>query len=334
MANKNIKEVEGGEVVTLGDDDGLEIDTGASSVWIKWSSLKTLNARAIMAILPDGMMLNGKISPTVSSNDLILTLLTNSGGTPSATDPVYIKINGTVRSVTSALSVTVADGTSTFNAGSAELGTKTIYYTAYAAYRTASTAVVLGFSRIPWGRLYSDFSGTATNEKYAAFSTAPASTDDCVPIGMFAATLSLVGTGHLWTVPTFTSANLFQTPQEFTPWMDWTPVPSASGSLTYTFGSITVARYKFGKNIMIREHSVSGTLGGTASNTVFLTAPFTAAQAANNLMSGLCNYANAITVMGPMYETVGPKFGGLRYDNGNFPNAGTLVWNAYGSCEV
>jgi hypothetical protein len=44
MAGVNIKQVEGGEVTTLNNDDGLEVDTGTTSVWIKWSSILTLIA--------------------------------------------------------------------------------------------------------------------------------------------------------------------------------------------------------------------------------------------------------------------------------------------------
>jgi len=44
VANKNIKEVEGGETATINDDDGFEIDTGAASLWVKWSTIKSLIA--------------------------------------------------------------------------------------------------------------------------------------------------------------------------------------------------------------------------------------------------------------------------------------------------
>jgi len=39
MANKNIKEVEGGEVTALSDADGIEIDTSSLSVWIQFLNL-------------------------------------------------------------------------------------------------------------------------------------------------------------------------------------------------------------------------------------------------------------------------------------------------------
>ena len=42
MADVNIKEVEGGEVAVINDDDGIELDTGAQSVWVKWSTIKSL----------------------------------------------------------------------------------------------------------------------------------------------------------------------------------------------------------------------------------------------------------------------------------------------------
>lgn len=45
MADVNIKEVEGGEVTSLNDNDGFEVDPGSvASTWIKWSSIKTLLA--------------------------------------------------------------------------------------------------------------------------------------------------------------------------------------------------------------------------------------------------------------------------------------------------
>ena len=93
MANKNIKEVEGGEVTTLSDASAFEIDTGAASVFISWLSLREI----LFAIIPNsGMMLNGKISVTVVSGDLVLELKTLAGTDPSATDKVFININSRI----------------------------------------------------------------------------------------------------------------------------------------------------------------------------------------------------------------------------------------------
>lgn len=170
----------------------------------------------------EGTMQNGKISVTVASNNITLALKTLAGTDPTALDPVKIVIAGTERTITSALSVTVNAATNTFNAGATELATKEIDYFAYLSWRAASSAVVIGFSRISNATLYSDFSATATNQKYAAFSTAPASTDTVTVIGRFAATLS-AGAGYTWSVPTFTSKNLIQYPIFNTRWLDFAP---------------------------------------------------------------------------------------------------------------
>lgn len=173
-----------------------------------------------ISTIPVGMR-NGKIVVTNPSSDLVIAIKTLAGSDPSATDPVYIRINGVERTITAALSLTLADGTNWFNAGSSVGATKEMDYFVYFSWRTASSAVVLGLSRIPWATVYSDFSATSTNEKHGAFSTAPASTDDCVVVGRIAATLS-AGAGYTWTSTSQsapTSANTVQRPIFETRWL-------------------------------------------------------------------------------------------------------------------
>jgi hypothetical protein len=161
---------------------------------------------------------NYKITPTVATNNLTLTLTHMDGTTPSASRPLWFRIGDTMRAVTAALSVTVAAGANTFSAGSAFLATKTVGYFAYISWRSASSAVVLGFARVPFATIYSDFSGTATSELYAAFSTAPGSTDDVVNIGYFEATLGASAT-YYWSVAGFTSVNLRNIPTFESRWL-------------------------------------------------------------------------------------------------------------------
>lgn len=164
----------------------------------------------ILAGLPEGTMWNGKIVPSVSSGNLTLSLKTLAGNDPSSSDPVYSRIGDSVREIKAALSVSVSSGTNTMNLGSAELATKEVDLFATLGYN-ATDGVVLGFSRYPGGRQYSDFSTTATNEKYMAVSnrTNAAATDYYEVIGRFAATLS-GGAGYTWSVPTYTPNNLIQ----------------------------------------------------------------------------------------------------------------------------
>ena len=139
---------------------------------------------------PQGFLYNGKIVPSVASNNLTVALKGLDGNDPSATNPVYVRIGDTVRTISAALSVTKNAGTNWCNAGSAELATNEIDYFVYLGYN-ATDGVVIGFSRYPGASQYSDFSATTTNEKYCAISTitTAASTDYYEVIGRFAATL-------------------------------------------------------------------------------------------------------------------------------------------------
>lgn len=286
---------------------------------------------------PDGTMLNGKIVPSVASNNLTLALKTVAGNNPSASEPVWIKIAGTWRTVTAALSVTKNAGTNWFNAGSAELATNEIDYFAYIGYN-ATDGVVIGFSRIPYANLYSDFSATSTNEKYAAISTITnaAAGDNYVNIGRFAATLS-AGAGYTWTVPTFTSANLIQKPIHYTRWLTWVPTSSCSGSLTYSSVTYPQAIYCITERGTLKyKVTSSGTLGGSASNTIYLTTPFKAAV--NGLMVGafMVNDAAGIT-FGGAYTTAGTpdKLSIQKYlSTVNYSTSGTGVLTGEGFYEV
>lgn len=227
----------------------------------------------------EGQMMNGKLSVTVSANDLIVALKTIAGTDPSTTDPVYIRINGTVRKCTAALSKTLVDGTNWFNSGGAELATKEADYFVYAIWNTtpATDIMDLGFSRAPYFSVYSEASGTTTNEKYLAFANAstPTSTDNLVNIGRFAATLS-AGAGYTWTVPTFTTANLIQRPIFFTRWLSYAPTVAGFSAVP----TATVYEYKLNNtDVTVRLREATA---GTSNSTSFsYTAPFTAKTVTN-----------------------------------------------------
>lgn len=216
-----------------------------------------------------GYITNGYISVAVASNNITVSLLASDGTAPSATNPVNVKIGTSVRRVTSSLSVTVNAGTNSFNAGAAEFAAKAVQYFVYLGYRSASAAVVIGFSRIPYARLYSDFSATATNEKYAAFSTAPASSDDCVNVARFNATLSAAAS-YNWSVPTFTSSNLIQNPIYETVWLTWSPTFT---NLTVGNGTLT-GYYKISYDTAIYKWTLVFGSTTSISGSVTHTLPF------------------------------------------------------------
>lgn len=224
----------------------------------------------IKEFAPQGFLQNGKISVTDAAG-ITVAIKTLAGTDPSATDPVYVRIGDTVRTISAALSVAKADGTNWCNAGSAELATKEIDYFVYLGYN-ATDGVVIGFSRIPSANQYSDFSTTTTNEKYCAISTitTAASTDYYEVIGRFAATLS-AGAGYTWSVPTYTAINLIQRPIYETRRLTWLP--------TYTgFSSAPTAiiPYKIRLNML---YVIINSQGTSNSATFEFTLPFNVAVA-------------------------------------------------------
>lgn len=198
------------------------LGAGANPSWAASAGGVTSGPRAFID--------NCVITVTVSSNNLTVALKTVAGTDPSSSDKITVRIGDAKREITSALSVTKNAGTNWCNAGSAELATKEIDYFVYLGYN-ATDGVVIGFSRIPEAKIYSDFSTTSTNEKYAGISTITnaAAGDNYVNIGRFAATLS-AGAGYTWTVPTFTAINLINHPIYNTRLLSYTPAWASSGT--------------------------------------------------------------------------------------------------------
>lgn len=256
----------------------LTTPDGTENVYFENSSNNERRVKsAILRYLvnpPQGFLMNGKLSVTVASNNLTVAVLTLAGATPSSADPVYIRIGDTVRSITSALSVTKNAATNWCNAGSAELATKEIDYFVYLGYN-ATDGVVIGFSRIPYATKYGDFSATTTAETYAGISNIAhaAATDYYEVVGRFAATLS-AGAGYTWSVPTFTAANLINRPIYETRWLTWTPTVTCTGAMTYTSVSYSSCPYKLSLNsAQAYVNYANGTVGGTPSTGIEFSLP-------------------------------------------------------------
>lgn len=241
-------------------------------------AVKTYGDRALNTTLtriplyaPQGFLINGKISVTDAAG-ITVAIKTLAGTDPSATDPVYVRIGDTVRTISAALSVAKSDGTNWMNAGSSELATKEIDYFVYLGYN-ATDGVVIGFSRIV-ANSYGEFSATTTNEKYAAISTITnaASTDYYEVIGRFAATLS-AGAGYTWSVPTYTAINLIQRPIYETRLLSYTIATSASAGTWGTQVGQAGAYKVVGSRVFYTAYN-SGTTSGTPQN-LRMSLPFT-----------------------------------------------------------
>jgi hypothetical protein len=280
-----------------------EVAVGISVTTI--TNANITDTRRSVFVAPTGArnqgLINGKIVPTVASNNLTVAIKTLQDTDPSATNPVGIWIGNELRWITGALSIAANAGTNWFNSGSAELATKEIDYFVYAGYN-ATDGITLGYARIPYAKLYSDFSATTTNEKYARISTITnaAAGDNYINIGRFAATLS-AGAGYTWSVPTFDNANLIQEPIYETRWSDWTPAYTA-GTMTYTSVTLAIAKYQIeNRNINFAFRTSDGTTGGTAGALINVSLPFN--------LNG-CNVRNAVYV----FDTASSRIGWADYE--------------------
>jgi len=232
-------------------------------------SFKNLNA-------PEGFLINGKIVPSVASNNLTVAIKTLAGNDPSASDPVYVRIGDVIRTISASLSVTLNAGTNLFNAGSTELATKEIDYFTYLGWNNAGSNIILLISRIPYAQTLGQFNATNTTDKgYVATGTASGvSTDPFVVIGRFAATLS-AGAGYTWTVPTFNADNLIQRPIYESRRLLFDTVRTATAPMTITSNEAAFGFYVIsGRNCFVVIYSY-GDFGGTATSTFGTTLPFT-----------------------------------------------------------
>lgn len=252
---------------------------------------------------PQGFLYNGKIVPSVASNNLTVALKGLDGNDPSATNPVYVRIGDTVRSITAALSVTKNAGTNWFNSGSAELATKEIDYFVYLGYN-ATDGVVIGFARVPYGTKYGDFSATTTAETYCAISTitTAALTDYYEVIGRFAATLS-AGAGYTWTVPTYTAINLIQKPINETRWLAFatTFTGFSSGPSGDTNSYKIIGRVMY----VTRRRSTSGTSNTTAFTQVLPMAATSSADLVRSVLPFAQDNGSISSTPGGMYVSNG-----------------------------
>lgn len=222
-----------------------------------YTDVKT-RLNVIEALIARGM-LNGKLSVTVSSNNLIVAVKTLAGSDPSATDPVYVRIGDAVRKITAALSVTVSAGANTFNAGSAELKTLAVPFFVYLGYNSTD-GVVIGPSRLAHCRQYSDFSTTATNERYCKISTitnAAASDAYCV-VGYFEAVNS-GSASYNWSAP----ANVISEPVYRSNPMTWTPAHTNVGGAYSNAPTVNKARYQvnYDRWVILEHHTQHATPG-------------------------------------------------------------------------
>jgi len=235
---------------------------------------------------PEGFLINGKIVPSVASGALTVALKTLAGNNPSTSDPIYVRIADEIRTITSALSTLSIGGTADnyFSAGNTELVGKEIDYFVYLWWRTSDSTVQIGFSRIPYANIFSDFDTTnGINEKafVRSSNSGDTTTDPVTNIGRFSATSTFSTPNYNWSVPTFNATNLIQRPIYETRWLEYNPTYTGSVSMTWT--SVTgTTRYKINYTDVHCLLHLDGTTGGTGSYGLQATVPFSVGGGVTN----------------------------------------------------
>jgi len=225
-----------------------------------YTNVKT-RLNVLESLIPRAGMLNGKLSVTVASNNLTIAVKTLAGSDPSATDPVYVLLGDVVRKITATLSVTVSAGTNTFNAGSNELKTLAVPFFVYLGYNSTD-GVVIGPSRLAHCKQYSDFSTTATSERYCKISTITnaAAADPYRVVGYFEAVNS-GSASYNWSAP----ANVLSEPIHFSNEMTWTPAHTNLGGAYSNAPTVNKARYqvRYDAWLIFEHHTQHATPGQT-----------------------------------------------------------------------
>lgn len=233
---------------------------------------------------PQGTLINGQIQRTVASNNLTVAIKTLSGADPTVENPVVVRIGNTVRSITSALSVTKNAGTNWFNSGSSEHATQDIDYFVYLGYN-ATDGVTIGYARIPYARVYGDFSATSTNDKHCAISTITnaTSTDEYEVVGRFNASLSATASFN-WSIPA--TSIIINRPIFETRVLTWVPQFT---NITAGNGTHSSSYRISGKQVWLQQRFVLGSTSSVGSAPTF-SLPFTSIPVSNNPNIGPATY--------------------------------------------
>lgn len=218
---------------------------------------------------PQGFLINGKIVTSVSAGNLTVAIKTLAGTDPSVSDPVHVRIGNTIRTITAALSKGIGSGINWFNLGSNELAGQEVDLFVYLSWN--GTDVGLGYSRIPYGKTYGDFSTTNTDTRMLVTTHYGSilSTDEVEVVGRFNALLS---SNYYWSIPNVSFNGQFENMPTFVAattfpgvWVDGT----ASGSaINDAYGWSTAGSNSFAARFdNTQSHSGIGSLKVSTTGT-------------------------------------------------------------------
>lgn len=214
----------------------ITLDTWSQYRW-SWSAYIQINWYISW---PEWFLINWQIVTSVSSWNLTVAIKTLAWTDSSTSDPVYCRIDWVVRSITSALSITLITWTNWNNMWSSELATKEVDNFVYLWYSTSENKVNMWFSRIPYWILISDFNNVSdTGEKSFARSWVFNLIDKVVNIWRFNAILS-AWPWYTWSTPA--TSVIINRPIYETRLLDIAPVFVSS---SWTVWSVTNSNLKY-----------------------------------------------------------------------------------------
>lgn len=258
------------------------------------------------------------ITPSIATNDITIALKYIDGNDATTTNKITFRVGNTEYDLTAAMSFTKTDGTNWCNAGASELAAKNVQFFMYAIGETGGSAgLKFGFSRIPYAKTMGDFVNTTTSEKYIAGNwTNFNSTDAVTNIGRFQAQLS-ASAAFNWSIPT---ANVINHPIDETDILTWQPTYSATGSMTYTSVTTSIAEYRVKGRTFYCDLISIGTTGGTAAQGIRATLPFSVRNYAVNIPSVGWTADGGGTIAACMFvdATTANLLACRRYDAANY----------------
>lgn len=227
-------------VVTM---DQAEVGVAKSSTLLSvYNLFKTTYDTVYAKYLGDADFYKYSIVTSVASGNLTVALKNYEGNDPTPTKPVKIQIGGVIRTITSALSITILWGiVPFFNSGSAELAWKEIDYFTVLIYDSGTSSVRLWITRAILWSIFSDWVAPSVdqiNERVlydSLFNNSGwniSATSQVVNIGRFNATLSA---GLAWSIPA--TSVIINSPKNLTNPLTYLPVLSGwTGAIgAYTF---------------------------------------------------------------------------------------------------
>lgn len=222
----------------------------------------------------DGGILNGRVNAVTASNNLTVSIVRPDGSPASPTSPIYVKIGGIVRQITSALSVTINGGLDNWGQVGSGLrpatGSNRIDLFVWLIWNSTASQVQIGVSRV-YRFNVNFYTSTPSDIFYLATNSSFPPTNSVMEVvGRITAYIGSTG------LFTGVDSNVYNGRIDCTLHREYFPAVTGSGSMTVSNVVKNFAWYQINSNLVTVGLSYSFDLGGTASDHIRITLPIPA----------------------------------------------------------